>query len=341
MASRPVVRVIPAQPHCFAFGGFEIQMLAAMDSARSAGADISPLDFWRREADFDLLHFWGGMTLDNSYTMKWANAGGKKIVLSALVDYPGWRSWLRYLASFATGPARLLKPTLSVLDCITVVNEAQGRYISNTVGFPAEKVTVVPNVVEDIFFGTGDSAKASSVEIENYVLCVGNICRRKKQLSLIAACRKLGVPLLLVGKVLTGEEDYGRAVAEAMSGYRDARWIHWLGHGSAELASTYGHARAFALLSRTEQQPISALEAAASRKPLVLADRPWAKQEFYQHAALADSSSVASITGAIRKVLDNPDSYCPPATVLEKCRKEKVGAAYMAIYQRLVQSGAR
>jgi hypothetical protein len=59
VASRPVVRVIPAQPHCFAFGGFEIQMLAAMESAWAAGADVAPLDYWRREADFDLLHFWG------------------------------------------------------------------------------------------------------------------------------------------------------------------------------------------------------------------------------------------------------------------------------------------
>ena len=51
-------RVVPFQPHCFAFGGFELQMIAAMDSARAAGADVAPLDFWRREADFDVLHLW-------------------------------------------------------------------------------------------------------------------------------------------------------------------------------------------------------------------------------------------------------------------------------------------
>jgi hypothetical protein len=53
MPSRPIVRVIPLQPHCFAFGGFEIQMIAAMEAARAAGKAIAPLGFWSREADFD------------------------------------------------------------------------------------------------------------------------------------------------------------------------------------------------------------------------------------------------------------------------------------------------
>lgn len=44
-SSEPIVRVVPFQPHCFAFGGFEVQMLAAMESARTVGVNIAPLDF--------------------------------------------------------------------------------------------------------------------------------------------------------------------------------------------------------------------------------------------------------------------------------------------------------
>jgi glycosyltransferase involved in cell wall biosynthesis len=340
MASPPIVRVVPSQPHCFAFGGFEVQMIAAMEAARGVGADITPLDFWRREADFDLLHFWSVLGPTHSDAIKWAHAGGKKVMLSTLLHYPGWRSFVQHLASLASGPARLLRPMLAALDCITVVNEAQAKYLVGTVRFPAEKVAVVPNVVEDIFFGTGDTQSGAAVGIENYVLCVGNICLRKKQLSLIGACRKLGVPLLLVGRTLTGEEAYGQAVAEAVSATESVRWIPWLNPGSAELAAAYRGARVFALLSRIEQQPISALEAAATRTPLVLADRPWAKQEFYQHAVLADASSVDTIAMALRKALDNPDQHCPPTSVIQQCRKEEVGAAYMAVYQRLVHGAA-
>jgi glycosyltransferase involved in cell wall biosynthesis len=314
-------------------------MITAMKAARDAGADIAPLDFWRREPDFDVLHLWG-LALQHSTTVKWARAGGKKIVLSALVSYPGWKSWLRHLASLAVGPARLQRPMLAMIDCVTVVNKAQARYLVGTVGFPAEKVAVVPNLVDDIFFVTGGGAEAGAFGIENYVICVGNICRRKNQLALIGACRKLGVPLLLVGSVLTGEEEYGRAVAEAMAVCDGFRWIQWLSPGSVELAGAYRGAAVFALPSHRETQPISALEAAAGGKPLVLADLPYAKQEFYERAALADTHSVDAIAGALRKALDQPDAHCPPSSVIVQCRRERVGAAYMDIYQRLGQDVA-
>jgi glycosyltransferase involved in cell wall biosynthesis len=331
MISQPIVRVVPFQPHCFAFGGFELQMIAAMESAREVGADIEPLDFWRREADFDVLHFWG-LELQHANTVKWASASGKKIVLSALVNYPGWKSRLRYLISLAIGPARLRRPMLARIDCITVVNKAQARYLVSTVGFPAEKITIVPNVVEDIFYGAARSGKPASLGVENYVLSVGNICRRKNQLALAGACRKLGVPLLLVGNVLTGEEDYGQAVAEAMAACDRFRWIRGLQPGSTELAEAYRGAAVFALPSHGEQQPISALEAAAAGKPLVLGNLPYARQEFYENAVLAAPHSVDSIARAIRAALDNPDAHRPPASVIAQCQREKIGTDYRVIY---------
>jgi glycosyltransferase involved in cell wall biosynthesis len=336
MLSRPVVRVVPCQPHCFAFGGFEIQMIAAMESAGAAGADVAPLDFWRREADFDVLHIWG-LELQHINTVKWARAGGKRTVLSALVNYPTWKSWLRNLASSAAGPARLRRSMLEMIDCVTVVNKAQAQYLVGTVGLRAENVTVVPNLVDEMFFGAREGAEAGAFGIENYVLCVGNISRRKNQLALVSACRKLGVPLLLVGSVLTGEEDYGRAVGEALAISNSFRWIQGLSAGSAELAGAYRGAVVFALPSQSETQPISALEAAASGKPLVLGDLPYARQEVYAHAILANPRSVDAIAEALRTALHQPAAHCPPPAVIEQCRRENVGAAYMAIYQRLTK----
>jgi glycosyltransferase involved in cell wall biosynthesis len=270
--------------------------------------------------------------------VKWAHVASKKIVLSALVNYPGWNSRLRHMVSSLLGPARLRKPMLAAIDRFTVVNLAQARYLVGTIGLPAEKVSVVPNVVDDIFFGAAAGAEKQSFEIENYVLCVGNICRRKNQLTLAQACRKLGVPLLLVGSVLTGEEEHGRVVAESMKDYGGFRWIQGLTSGSARLAAAYRNASVFALPSFTETQPISALEAAASRKPLVLADRPYAKQEFYENALLVDPISVDGLAKSLSKAFDHPEAYCPPAATLEQCRNNRVGAAYRDIYQGLLQT---
>lgn len=335
MHTRPVVRVVPFQPHCFAFGGFEVQMITAMDSARAAGADVTPLDFWKREADFDVLHLWG-LELQHRNTVKWAHAANKKIVVSALTNYPGWKSWSRYLLSSVVGPGRLRKPMLAQIDCITVVNSEQKRYLVNTIGFPEENVFVVPNVVDDIYFTVQEKIDEDDFGIQNYVICTGNICPRKNQLALVRACGKIGIPLLLVGDILTGEEHYGKAVAEAITLYSGIRWIKGVPPRSAQLAAAYRRSAVFALPSYSEQQPISALEAAASRKPLVLGARPYAKQEFYEHAILADPHSVDAIAKALRQAFDCPQAHCPPAATLEQCRRDKVGAAYLEIYQRVV-----
>lgn len=336
---QPIVRVVPCQPHCFAFGGFEIQMIAALEAARSAGTDVAPLDFWRREADFDVLHVWG-LELQHRNTLKWARSGGKRTVLSALVSYPGWKSWLRHLASLVVGPARLREPMLAMIDCITVVNKAQAQYLVTTVGFPQEKIRVVPNLVADIFFTIKSSTPPRTREVEPYVLCVGNVCRRKNQLALVGACRKLGVPLLLVGSILTGENDYGEAVEQAMAADNTCRWVRGLAPGSVELAEAYRDAAVFALPSHEETQPISALEAAACGKPLVLANLPYAKQEFFERAALADPCSVDATADALREALDEPEEHCPPPSVIEQCRREAVGEAYMAIYRQLGEGAA-
>lgn len=336
MANKPKIRVLPLQPHCLAFGGFETQMIAAMKSVQDVGADIAPLDIWKREADFDILHLWG-LELQHRNTVMWAHLAKKKILISALVNYPSLISRLRYTASSLIGPARLCKPMLAQIDGITVVNRQQKQFLVNTIGFPSEKVFVIPNVVEDIFFDFPESAEGFQLDIDNYVICVGNICKRKNQLALVKACIKIGVPLLLIGYVLSGEENYGRAVNDAMVNNPNIRWIKGLMPGSAQLAVAYGRATVFALASFDETQPISALEAAAARKPLVLADRPYSKQEFYANAVLTNPDSVDSIASALVKALDHPDAYCPPAPVIGECRQNKVGTAYLAVYQKLHQ----
>jgi glycosyltransferase involved in cell wall biosynthesis len=335
MRSRPSVRVVPLQPHCFAFGGFELQMIAAMESARECGASVQPLDFWRREADFDVLHVWG-LELQHRDTIKWARVAKKQIVLSALLN-PGLRSWLRHLASLVAGPARYRRPMLAALDQITVVSKDQAEYLVRAIRFPSEKVTVIPNVVEDVFFRMAGLSKHSALETGGYILCVGNICRRKNQLALVAACRKLGVPLLLVGNILTGEEGYGNAIKQAIAVGDRMRWVQGLESGSDELAALYRDAAVFALPSYLEQQPISALEGAASGKPLVLGNRPYARQEYFETAALADPRSVDSIARALQKALSQPDTHVIPPSNLEEFRRERVGAAYMSLYQRLSQ----
>jgi hypothetical protein len=53
------VKYVQNQPHCFAFGGFEIQMLSTLKAVQEAGVDADKLNPWSRDSDFDIIHLWG------------------------------------------------------------------------------------------------------------------------------------------------------------------------------------------------------------------------------------------------------------------------------------------
>jgi glycosyltransferase involved in cell wall biosynthesis len=224
---------------------------------------------------------------------------------------------------------------LAELDGITVVNRQQKEYLTNIVGIPARRVFVIPNIVEDVFFDPPASPPGFDPGLEGYVLCTGNICPRKNQLALIQACRRIGVPLLLVGHLLTGEAEYGRAVEEEIGDDPQVRWVRGLPQGSAHLAAAYRRAAVFALPSYKEEQPLSALEAVAARKPLILGDRPYARQDYYAGALVADPRSVAAIAAALRKAYSRPDEFRPPDSAIQSCRRATVGRAYADAYDAL------
>ncbi|HEV2674625.1 MAG TPA: glycosyltransferase family 4 protein [Aliidongia sp.] len=314
-------------------------MLGALAAAREAGADVAQMNPWDRDGSFSILHMWG---LESAHypSAYWANQAGKAIVFSALFPYSSPLRRIRHWGLTILGQERTRMGMIPWISALTVVNSLQADYARHTLGVPADRIHVIPNIIEDQFFDPAVGGEPAPVSLERYVLCTGNICRRKDQLTLVRACRRLGVPLLLVGSVLTGEEAYGQAVADAMAGRSDMQWIRGLPAGSPELAATYHGAAAFALPSHREQQPISALEAAAAGVPLVLGDRAYARQEFYANAALASPGSEISVANALRKALDAPQRHQPPRETLERCRRATVGAAYAALYAGIIERQA-
>lgn len=331
MSAKPVVRVLPLQPHCFAFGGFEVQMLCAITAAQAAGADIRQLNPWERDASFEVLHLWG-FDISHYASAYWAHLTGKKVVVSALFPYPSLGSMVRHHVSLILGPARIRAKLIPWISALTVCNLQQAEYATKVIGIPRRKVHVIPNIIEDEFFDIDRHEQRAPTGFCGYVLCTGNICRRKNQLSLVKACAQLDVPVVLIGSVLAGEELYGAQVASAVAQYHKARWINGLQHRSPELLGAYRAAAVYALPSYMEQQPIAALEAAAARLPLVLGDRAYAKQEFYSNARLANPESVESIAEAVRDALRRPDLYTTPSAILKTCRRRIVGEGYCRVY---------
>ena len=336
------IRVLPHQPHCFAFGGFEIQMLDALKAAKEAGADVQPLDVWSRDSDFDILHVWG-FEASHLPAIYWAHRSGKRVVMTALLGYFDSFSLANRLRKFGSrvlGRSRALREISSYLDLLVVLNEAQADVATNYYDIPRSKITIIPNIINEDYFNLNGDILSRTVEhkVNNYILCTGNICKRKNQLALTEAALSARTSLLLVGPVLAGEEEYGNALTKLIAGQESVRWIAGLPQGSHELLAAYRGCIGFALPSYIETQPISALEAAAAGKPLLLADLPWARQSFYQGAYLSDPDSPSAIKHGIECLRQSPTSFIPPKVILERCRSTEVGAAYAQAYARAAQA---
>lgn len=331
------VRVLPLQPHCFAFGGFELQMIGAIEAAKSIGLDIAPLDPWSRDSDFEILQLWG-LDVANLQSAYWAKEAGKKVVLSALLPYDSLRSRLGRVKAFATGKSMAQRQLRSYVTRLVVVNEAQRDSAIKLYGYSPQNVDVIPNVVDSRYIRSAAQLRNGGEGDAGYVLCPGNVCRRKNQLSLVRACKIAGIPLILVGKTLTGEEAYGEIVEREMQGESGIKWIPGLMPGSLELVQLYAKAKIIALVSHQETQPICMLEGAAMGKTLLMSDRAFARQRTYTGAVLVNPGSIASIIHGLRTALNGSGGNESASYVAQECTSKAVGYAYQTTYHSAMRS---
>lgn len=328
------IKYYPYQPHCFAFGGFEMQMLNALESVNNLGINASKLDIWSRDNDFDIIHLWG-IGPHNYHIINWAKKSGKKIVATVLISYfDTLRFKLSYIRHYNSAWQKQLIYYYGLIDKVVVVNELQSIALSKYHKVNPLKIEIIPNVIEDKYFEIPSFNFSKKYNINDYILCTGNICSRKNQLNLAKACVNLNKKLVLVGGVLDGEKEYAKELEVLISNHSNIKWIKELPKGSEELAAAYYYCSLFALPSKDEMQPISALEAAAMNKPLVLCERDYARQDYYQGAILAKSTKVKDIATALITALSNKTSFKKNQKLFD-CKIESIGKAYNKVYSEL------
>ena len=335
------VKFLPYQPHCFAFGGFEVQTLSTLQAVQKAGIDASKLDVWDKDSNYDILNCWG-LGIANYENVYWANRSGKKVVFSALFPYyETLFEKAKFLASAAIYKVKLMREMAKLADHVIVVNDVQAEVCQRYFSVPSSRISIVPNVVKNQFFeASGQNAPTNQFVTKyntaDYILTTGNVCHRKNQLNLAKACIETDTPLVIIGKVLDGETKYGQQLEKFIEGSSAVKWIRGLEPGSDELIDAYKACKAFALPSFEEQQPISLLEAAAMQKPLLIADRAYAYQKYYANALKVDPASVSSLRAGLYELKTRSEKYIPPFTVVQDCLEVNVGNAYRTVYEQLV-----
>ncbi|TAK71670.1 MAG: glycosyltransferase family 1 protein [Betaproteobacteria bacterium] len=325
------VRTIPVQPHCFHFGGFDIQMHRTHELLRRHGIDAQPLDFWSKDNDWDVLHLWG-LGKGHQEVVRIAKAHGKKVVLSALLPYMNVETWLRHFASLAIGVRRSLLDILRHTDKLLVHNDLQVETAVRMFWVPREKVAIIPSILDPFFFSPQPERPFD--DLRDYVACVGNIWPRKNQVRLAKAARQVKCPMMFIGNTMGGEESYTAEFEELVRTTPFFRWYKWVSF--EDIRRVYFNAIGVALPSFTETQPGCAFEGSAMGKPLLLGDRPYAYQKYFRGAYLATATSVSSIANGLTEIRLRPESYTPSKTLMAECHPDLISLELKQIFESLV-----
>lgn len=295
-------------------GGPKTQILQTMTHLQKRGIEVTLMDMWDRQhgwPDCDLFHLFA------------SNLGVYDLA--------------RYLASHAlpyvVSPIFFTRRPPAIIRTVRMAQKITGRVgrgvwsdygfsadicrwarhclpnsteehdlLVKGLGIPPEKVTVVPNGVEERFLNADPELFHQEYGIKDFILNVGHIgVARKNTLSLIRALSQIDHPAVIVGRISPSEET-DQCLKEARKN-DNLLIIPGLDHDSPLLASAYAASRVFVLPALYETPGIAALEAGLAGTRVVITPHGGTRDYFQKMAIYVDPRSVASIRNGIKTAL--------------------------------------
>lgn len=274
-------------PFLLAHGGFQIQIEQTRKALEAKGVEVEWLRWWDASQRGDIIHFFG-RPYPAYITL--AQQRGMKVVISELLTSMGSRS----------APARLAQKSLIALcrtllpadftakmswdayrevDAATALTTWEKQLMVEMFGAPPERVHVIPNGVEDMFFQR-TSDHEEGMGRSDYLVCTAAITPRKRIVELAAAAMNARTPLWVIGSPYSDSDPYYLRFLKIVRESEGIVRYEGAVLDRDRLATIYRSSRGFVLLSCMESQSLSALEATASGCPLLLSDLPWARASF-------------------------------------------------------------
>lgn len=199
---------------------------------------------------------------------------------------------------------------LEACDAVIAVSSEMAHDIQRIYHIPREKITVIPNGVDDRKFrpvSNPDTLKEFGVR-KPYILFVGRLTPQKGIFDLLQAAR--GLPKGLQVVCLTGKADTPEIeaqMAKEVQGHPNVHWIHRM-VPEEQTVHLYTDCEAFVCPSIYEPFGIINLEAMACGRPVVATAVGGIKEVVVDGVTgrLVPPSDPRALTTAIEEVLGNP-----------------------------------
>ncbi|HVU08749.1 MAG TPA: glycosyltransferase family 4 protein [Verrucomicrobiae bacterium] len=324
-------------PFSFTHGGLQTQIEQTKLALEKIGVAAEWLRWWDEKQTGDVLHFFGRMP---AVQIEMVRQKGMKVVMAELLTAQGSRSpsqlWLqknlnKAVTKFAPSyfSAAFNWKSYQWADACIALTAWEARLMNYLFNAPQERIHVVPNGVEEVFFEPVESVRGK------WLVCAATITERKRVLELARAAVLAQTPVWIIGHPYADADPYGQQFC--CFAKENPVFVRYEGSISdrKQLAKIYREARGFVLLSTMESLSLSALEAAACGCPLLLSDLPWARETFGKQANYCPVAAPEHTAEVLKKFYAAAPSLKPsqkPLTWIEVAQQLKT------IYERVLST---
>jgi glycosyltransferase involved in cell wall biosynthesis len=327
-------------------GGPRTQILQTKRELEKLNVNVSLFDSWQefRKDNVDLVHLFGA-NIGTYHLARELRKLGVPMVVSPIFYSRHSSPVIRSFVATASLARRVVRGVwidhgLAAEICrwaqaVLPNTTDEARKVEKGLGIPAERITVVPNGVDERFYGATPTAFVERYGVENFVLNVGHVGPgRKNVLRFIQALERITAPAVIIGRV--EDNSYGRAcVAEAKKNPRLLILDH-LPNDSELLASAYAACDVFALPSMFETPGIAALEAGLAGAKVVITKYGGTREYFQDDAEYVEPTSVELIHHGIVTALNKPKHPALRERILATYTWDRVAQQTLAAYTKVL-----
>lgn len=223
-------------------------------------------------------------------------------------------------------------------DIVLPSSDAERDCLRAVLGVQHSRFTVVPFAADESYAGISPEPFVQRYGLRDFILCVARIEDKKNQLALVQACRRLGLPLVLIGDPYPNYEGYQ---AECRKAAGDSTLLMLPYTEPQELGPVYAAAKVHALPSWFEMPGLVSLDAAVAGCNVVASGYGPIKEYLGDLAWYCDPNDSDSIASAIAAAYSAPRSMAPRNHVLSRYSWARTAQATFDAYSQVLDERAQ